>query len=565
MSTQPVACLIPLTSSEPLWEWDIASDTLFLSLGACSLLKLPSAPASMAHFLEHIPPRALPRLSKLREGVLSGLAGSSLQCDYLFNNTQIQEHMLVLSRHENGRATRAIGRYDVVPSRPAVKAEAFFGERQDVLPDVGIWLYSITNKCVWRDSACAALLGAPASKSCFIAHDASLPNVHPEDKEALHQGYRLLIERKSQGDSRDDIVRILSGGGQYEHMLLRGSVLERDSHGQATLLAGTLQHAKSAALHNLYFSEGRLSYVLEAVGDGLWEWNLQNNRMHCNPRYLTMLGYTREEFPFTVNSWKEKIHPDDCEKIVNSHLAMIASPSHGDSIECTYRMRRADGSWVWIFRRGCVTSRDADGRARYMVGFITNITSVQNERDKLEDMVKNDALTSLRSRSYCNLEIERIEREGIRPVCVIYSDITGLKMINDNLGHSAGDAVLSEAATLLRKNLRASDCVARMGGDEFVVLLPHCAPGDGLKKLKAIEDCFIERNRHTRRLPILASFGLAHSESLDTPLAKALVQADTCMLRKKKAQRESAQQQLKSWIEAHTGKSVSDDDRLPSR
>lgn len=562
MSTHPATCLIPLTSGEPLWEWDIVSDALFLSLGARSLLALPEAP-TMAHFLKHVPPHALPRLSRLREGVLSGLSGSSLQCEYPFRNLQIQEQMLILNRCENGRATRAIGHYEVLPSRSAARGEATAGERQDSLPDVGIWLYSAAGKSVWGDSACAALLGLPAPKACRIAHEDSLPNVHPEDKESLLQSYRLLIEQKSQGDARDDIIRVLRDDERYERMLVRGSVLERDHLGRATLLAGTLQRAESARPGVACVPhEGRLNHALEAVGDGLWDWDVQNNLMHYNPRYLAILGYSREEFPSTAGSWKEKIHPDDYERIVSSHLEIIASPRHGDSIECTYRMRRADGGWAWLFGRGCVTRREADGRARYMVGFITNITTVQSERDKLEEQVKHDELTSLSSRSYCNLEVERIEREGIRPVCVIYSDITGLKMINDNLGHAVGDAVLAEAAALLRESLRASDCVARMGGDEFVVLLPHCPPGEGLKKLKAIEACFGRRNRHSRRLPILASFGLAHTESLGVPLSDVLIQADMRMLRQKKAHRESAQKKLRSWIKAHTGECVSVDDRL---
>ena len=80
MSTHPAHCLIPLTSSEPLWEWDIVSAALFLSLGACSRLRLPEPPTRMADFLGYIPPHALPRLNELRAGVLSGTAGSCLEC-----------------------------------------------------------------------------------------------------------------------------------------------------------------------------------------------------------------------------------------------------------------------------------------------------------------------------------------------------------------------------------------------------------------------------------------------------------------------------------------------------
>ena len=276
-----------------------------------------------------------------------------------------------------------------------------------------------------------------------------------------------------------------------------------------------------------------------------------------------MLGYEPEQFPAHVNAWKDKIHPDDHDKIVDTQLAVIQSPRYGDSFECTYRMRRADGDWAWLFGRGCVTRRDDNGRACHLVNIVTNITTAQTERDRLEELVKNDALTGLRSRAYCNLEAERIEKNGIRPVCVISCDITGLKMVNDNLGHAAGDELLAEAATLLRKPLRLTDCVARMGGDEFVVLLPGCAPDKGRELLRKIEACFAERNRHPGRMPILAAFGLACSENPEMTLARVMVQADTAMLRQKRAQRKIAHKEIKNWIEARTGHNIRADDRLP--
>ena len=563
MSTHPAYCLIPLTSSEPLWEWDIVSDALFLSLGACSRLRLPEPPTRMADFLGYIPPHALPRLNELREGVLSGTAGSCLECDYPFNNQWIQEHLLVLARNEKGRASKIMGRFTITPALagdPAVEAKA----RQSGLPEVGIWIYSVPSRNVWRDSICAALLGETASGTYSVSYDNRTTAIHPADRKSLLRRYRLFIEQKFLGESIDDIIRVRLNNGQYARMLVRGSVLERDHTGRATLLAGTLQREESLRPGTLRSSDDeRLHYALDTVGDGLWDWDLRTNAVYYSPRCLAMLGYEPEQFPAHVDAWKDRIHPDDHDKIVDTQLAVIQSPRYGDSFECTYRMRRADGGWAWLFGRGCVTRRDDNGRACHLVNIVTNITTAQTERDRLEELVKNDALTGLRSRAYCNLEAERIEKNGIRPVCVISCDITGLKMVNDNLGHAAGDELLAEAATLLRKPLRLTDCVARMGGDEFVVLLPGCAPDKGRELLRKIEACFAERNRHPGRMPILAAFGLACSENPEMTLARVMVQADTAMLRQKRAQRKIAHKEIKNWIEARTGHNIRADDRLP--
>ena len=415
MSTHPAHCLIPLTSSEPLWEWDIVSDALFLSLGACSRLRLPEPPTRMADFLGYIPPHALPRLNELREGVLSGTAGSCLECDYPFNNQWIQEHLLVLARNEKGRASKIMGRFTITPALagdPAVEAKA----RQSGLPEVGIWIYSVPSRNVWRDSTCAALLGETASGTYSVSYDDRTTSIHPADRKSLLRRYRLFIEQKFLGESIDDIIRVRLNNGQYARMLVRGSVLERDHTGRATLLAGTLQREESLRPGTLRSSDDeRLHYALDTVGDGLWDWDLRTNAVYYSPRCLAMLGYTPEQFPAHVNAWKDKIHPDDHDKIVDTQLAVIQSPRYGDSFECTYRMRRADGGWAWLFGRGCVTRRDENGRACHLVNIVTNITTAQTERDRLEELVKNDALTGLRSRAYCNLEAERIAKKQHPP------------------------------------------------------------------------------------------------------------------------------------------------------
>ena len=562
MSTHPAHCLIPLTSSEPLWEWDIVSDALFLSLGACSRLRLPEPPTRMADFLGYIPPHALPRLNELREGVLSGTAGSCLECDYPFNNQWIQERPAGAGPQRKGRASKIMGRlrslrpWPVIPPwRPRPGKAACPKWASGYIPSRA-------------ETSGGTVPARPAGRDRFwtysVSYDDRTTSIHPADRKSLLRRYRLFIEQKFLGESIDDIIRVRLNNGQYARMLVRGSVLERDHTGRATLLAGTLQREESLRPGTLRSSDDeRLHYALDTVGDGLWDWDLRTNAVYYSPRCLAMLGYTPEQFPAHVNAWKDKIHPDDHDKIVDTQLAVIQSPRYGDSFECTYRMRRADGGWAWLFGRGCVTRRDENGRACHLVNIVTNITTAQTERDRLEELVKNDALTGLRSRAYCNLEAERIEKNNIRPVCVISCDITGLKMVNDNLGHAAGDELLAEAATLLRKPLRLTDCVARMGGDEFVVLLPGCAPDKGRELLRNIETCFAERNQHPGRMPLLAAFGLACSENPEMTLAKVMVQADTAMLRQKRAQRKTAHREIKNWIEARTGHNIRADDRLP--
>jgi len=112
------------------------------------------------------------------------------------------------------------------------------------------------------------------------------------------------------------------------------------------------------------------------------------------------------------------------------------------------------------------------------VGLHTDISASQADRAHLEDLVRNDPLTGLRSRTFFTMAVDDMEQRAVRPVGVIAADINGLKMINDHLGHEEGNAVLCQAALLLRGGIDSEACVARMSGDEYAVLLPGCNLAD---------------------------------------------------------------------------------------
>ena len=177
------------------------------------------------------------------------------------------------------------------------------------------------------------------------------------------------------------------------------------------------------------------------------------------------------------------------------------SPKYGDTFECTYRLKRLDGSYAWILGRGYVTHRDAKGRATRIVGLHTNITASQADRDYFEKLAQNDALTGLHSRTYFDIKLANIENKGIRPLCVISCDVNGLKLANDYMGHLVGDKLLQTVAALCKESVRTSDCVARMGGDEIVILLPTCPREAGEEILAKLRRNFDRHNACSIRCP----------------------------------------------------------------
>ena len=179
-----------------------------------------------------------------------------------------------------------------------------------------------------------------------------------------------------------------------------------------------------------------------------------------------------------------------------------------------------------------------------------------------EKLAQNDALTGLHSRTYFDIKLANIENKGIRPLCVISCDVNGLKLANDYMGHLVGDKLLQTVAVLCKESVRTSDCVARMGGDEIVILLPSCPREAGEEILAKLRQNFDRHNACSDQMPALVSFGLACAESADIPASAILVEADREMLKEKRSHRKAAHERIKQWIEQNMDVVVSlEDDR----
>lgn len=550
--------LIPLSSDEPLWEWDIVTDTFFLSQGAAKSLNLDEKPTNMPDFYGLMPPEAAVEVASAREGIISGKTGSLMDCAYICNGLWVEEHALVITRNSEGRATRLLGQLAV----SSAQNHLGFKGGQELISDAGLWLYDVPNGLVWRDRACEKILGQTEQSYPITITDV-LSQVHPAERDGLSRHYELFCNGGFLGDTITDIVRIRLLNGGFMPCLVRATSMQRDAEGKAMLICGLLAPGEPqlATIHNLN-NDDRLVHALNSMGSGQWNWDTRQEAIYFCPRYLTMLGYGPEDDAAFAKHWRSYVHPDDLAKVENAQQMVINNPDHGDTYECTYRMRRADGGWAWIFDRGCVTWRDAEGRAGHMIGSITNITTAQAERDKLEELVRHDTLTGLRSRAFCNLEIEHIEQNQIRPVSVISVDITGLKMVNDYLGHAKGDELLTKAASLMRSCLRRSDCVGRIGGDEFIIILAGCDHEKGEKVLRKLKTALSEYNAKAPALPVFAAIGLASADSMDETLTQVMGRADDEMYRDKREQRRAAHACLKALIKESTGQEPGADERL---
>ena len=228
-------------------------------------------------------------------------------------------------------------------------------------------------------------------------------------------------------------------------------------------------YQRALALEKLRESEERFSSTMKLAAIGIAHVEEGGRFRYVNPQLCEMLGYTEQELlAMTV---KEVSHPGDAN--VTDDLRDQLRSGGIQSFKTEKRYLRKDGSAIWVgLTIAC--KRDRAGRCEYDISVVEDISSRKGAEERIQYLATHDGLTGLPNRvmftQLLGLSIETARRYD-RKFAVLFIDLDRFKVINDTLGHEAGDVLLREIAARLRECLRASDVVARLGGDEFVVLL----------------------------------------------------------------------------------------------
>lgn len=155
----------------------------------------------------------------------------------------------------------------------------------------------------------------------------------------------------------------------------------------------------------------------------------------------------------------------------------------------------------------------------------------------LQYLSLHDQLTGLYNRNFFEKELKRLTENPEYPISIISADVNGLKLINDTLGHTEGDRLLMASAQVLRQSLRSSDVLARVGGDEFVVLLHRTNEKDGYEVVSRIKHNILNYNGNEKfaSLPLSISLGIATAEKNTKGLMDTYKEADDLMYKEKLA------------------------------
>ena len=332
-------------------------------------------------------------------------------------------------------------------------------------------------------------------------------------------------------DDFDLALQTLEAGAQ--DYLVKGSF---DSDG----LTRAIRYAISRASleQRLIESEAHLRTVSDYTYD--WEYWVgpQGDIRYMSPSCERVSGYTREEFVADAKLLHRIVHVDDRERMA-IHYREVSKEEIGD---IDFRIVRRDGAVRWI-AHACTPVRGVDGQYDGRRVSNRDITERKCLEAELRELSITDTLTNLPNRrqffSSLDDELARVKRLGTQRTSVLMLDLDLFKRVNDDYGHFTGDSVLRHFSRLMREELRKIDTGARVGGEEFAIILPGAD--------KAAARAFADRLRQKvaatplrqdgREIAVTVSIGISDLRAEDGNGDAVLARADEALYRAKRAGR----------------------------
>lgn len=235
---------------------------------------------------------------------------------------------------------------------------------------------------------------------------------------------------------------------------------------------GELQEKYHELMYNqiqLGMIEEKYNLIVEASNDGIWDYDLVNNKRFQSPRFLENLGYKSEGLN-DQEDWYRLIHTSDLDQVlevINQHWI-----DKTDYYECEYRLKDINNKYIWIKERG-KTLFDETGNPYRMAGSYTHISEIKAYEKTLESVTQSDILTGLPNRRYLEGPIaERFEKQGNKKA-MLFLDIDNFKIINDSLGHQVGDKAICVLCERLFELTNRNITLCRLEGDELVFYLDN--------------------------------------------------------------------------------------------
>jgi len=399
--------------------------------------------------------------------------------------------------------------------------------------DKGLWEWDLQNRRVVIDTRWGEPLHAPLAGEGAADWDAFC---HPAGRAAIAEARAGYLAGRLPAFDVD--VQVLNAEGKWVWINLYGKVVMSAPGGGFARMTGTYRNVdrRKQAEIALQKSEERFRYVMEATGEGIWDWRVPSGVVVHNPSFSRILGLEEACQEHAVELLKSLIHPDDLAAVEGQLTACL---NEGKDFVTEHRLRHVDGHYVWVAEKGRVVERGTDGQPLRVVGSLRDISERMAIEAEYKRLALYDPLTGLPNR---RLLVDRLQqamtqnRRNDEFGALMFIDLDRFKHVNDTLGHEFGDMLLIEVGRRLSACMRETDTVARLGGDEFIVMLTEL-PGErsvarsdaervGNKLLDALDQPYRLGPHLYDSTP---SIGLTLFDGTDVPVEAIIKRADGAM------------------------------------
>jgi len=414
---------------------------------------------------------------------------------------------------------------------------------QTIFEVVGTAMVIIDNDMTIRFANQEMELLSGYSKSEIEGNMRATEFIHPADLERMTDYHR---QRRSKGESPPNqyCFTFVDRFGKEKEVYLNirlvpgttSSVASLTDLGRARELENKLRESEDkyrSAMEELLASKYLFQDVINCLPDPTFAIDIQGRVIAWNSSMalLTgvqaseMLGKADYEYAFALYGERRPLTIDSLlnpELLVAEHYLQFRR--EGDVIYSEVYspfLNRGKGAHLWS---AASVLRDREGKPLGAVKTIKDFTGHKEMVAQLQYLGMHDVLTGLYNRMYFEEEVARLDNnERHTPVTIIICDVDALKLVNDTMGHHKGDELLKAAASVIRSPFRSSDVVARIGGDEFALLLPRTGKIAAEEACRRIGESLKVYNESSPSVPLSLSIGFATGFP---PLREVLLQAD---------------------------------------
>ena len=383
---------------------------------------------------------------------------------------------------------------------------------------------------------CKALTGYRAEDLLFNSRISYEEVTHPEDRARVRTAIREAVAATRRFDV---IYRIVRADSMPRWVLERGSgVFGPDGKLQA--IQGFIQDITRQREDEQALRDAELRYrsIFENALEGIFQTTPEGRYLSANPALARIYGF---ESPEALISALQDIEHQLYVEPGRREEFLRQMRLHGRVAGFESQVYLRDGTIIWISENARVV-QGADGAIRFFEGTVEDITERKAQERRIAHQATHDGLTGLPNRYLLQDRVEQAIRQAAREktlVGMLFIDLDRLKQVNDSYGHLAGDEMIRVIAQRLRRCLRTGDTVARIGGDEFVLLLPSLLTVEAIAmaKERVLEatsaPCLIDGHE----VPTSCSVGASAYPQDGDDADSLLKRADEAMYAEKQARR----------------------------